>query len=291
MKLFHTATLGFLLLFISTGTNAQKFYLDLKGGYGFPLASQSIAVTDGSSKTQDNLVKGTFGKGMNLGLGFGMMVTNQMGLEIGTSYFNSATIKSHDDYNSGGSHFMEEYEFSSSIIRITPALRLTTTNEHVNAYARIGCVIGVNGYYEEKIKAAAYFSNPQGFNQSVELTQEYKGRVSTGFSGSLGLSYNATQTFSIFIEGNGIAHSWAPKQGEITEFKEDGYDQLNSLSVSEREVEFVNEVTETSNPPLDEPTKSLKMYVPLSAIFINVGIQLRFGGTSKNKDAAAPQKN
>jgi len=294
MKNFHVACTGIILFLISTGTFAQNFYLDLYGGYGAPLSSQTVKVLDGTFQTQEKTVKGDFGKGMNFGAGFGLKMTNLIGLEIGVSYFNSATIKAHDeyyeDYSAGYDH-VDEFEFSSSIFRITPALRFSTNHEHLNAYTRIGCVIGVNGYYEEKLRAEKHNNGPMSYTELFEITQEYKGRMSAGFSGSVGLIYNLCHNFSIFIEGNGIAHSWAPKKGEITEFKQDGIDRMSWLSVSEREVEFVNEITESEYPDQDKPRQSLKMYVPLSAIFLNVGIQFRFGCTSNKKDTPAPEKN
>jgi hypothetical protein len=292
MKHNYTCIIALLLLLYSSEIFSQKIYIDLYGGYGFPLASQAITTTDGSSSSEDKLVKGTYGKGMNVGLGLGYKVTKQIGVELGASYFNSATIKAHDENNSNGSFYMDQNEMSASIIRITPALRLTTTHEHVNAYAKVGFVIGVNGLYENKYNGEnTYNAFPVGHTETNKTTYEFKGRLSTGFSGCLGFLYDASQQFSFFIEANGIAHSWAPKNGEITEYEENGHDELGSLSVSEREVEFVDQVTENSNPSPNEPYKVLRTYIPLSAIFINAGFQFRFGGTSNKKDATAPPKS
>ena len=185
---------------------------------------------------------------------------------------------------------MDDNEVSASIIRITPALRLTTSYEHVNVYAKAGCVIGFNGHYVDNYEGESYNTNPPIYGQAVKITQEYKGRTSAGFSGSIGFLYNASKNISIFLEGNGIAHSWAPKKGEITQYEINGTNQLSSLTVSEREFEFVDKVTENNHPPADEPEKILMRYIPMSAFFINIGVQLRFGSSSKKKDSAAPQK-
>jgi len=291
MKHFHSLKIGIFLLLISTGSFGQKTYLDLIGGYGFPMASQSLVVTDGNSNTEDKLIKGTFGNGMNFGLGFGLKLANQIGIELGASYFNSSTIKSHDETIIRDATQIHEYEFSSSMFRLIPAFRLSTTHRHLNAYAKVGFLIGLNGYFEEIFINKYHSTYPSYHNDEFKIKSEYKGRLSTGFEGSLGFMYNVSQSFSFFIEANGIAHSWAPKKSKITECTDNGTDILGSFTISEREIEYENQITETINPPDNEPTKSLKMYVPLSAIFINVGIQLRFGGDSKKKDAAAPQKN
>jgi hypothetical protein len=289
MKHFSTFSFKLILLLISTNTLAQKTYISLYGGYGFPMASEEITTTDGSSPSDDKIVKGTFGQGMNFGLHLGYNVTNQIGLEVGASYFKSSTIKAHDEHNSGG-YYMDDNELSSSMIRITPAIRLETTHKQMNAYAKIGFVIGINGFYKD-VYTGETDNNAMMSFERINATNEFKGGVSSGFSGSLGFLYNAGKAISIFIETNGIAQSWAPTEAECTEYKRNGTDILSSLSVSERKVEFVDEVKENATPSKNEPTKVLKNYLPMSGIFINAGIQFRFGNTEKKKTETAPQKN
>ena len=83
----------------------------------------------------------------------------------------------------------------------------------------------------------------------------------------------------VYTEFGFIAQSWSPKKAELTKLTVNGVDKLPTLTASEKEVEFVDSYSYSNAGPGNPstPSKSLKMYVPLSSVGLNVGLHFRFG--------------
>src|SRR2546421_63968 len=109
-----TLAFAFLLFsFVYSAAHSQGGYLNIGMGYAFPSAIQNLGTTQVGS-TQE-LVVGSFGKGLNFGATIGYMMNENIGVELAFSYL------------SGGEYtFIDTLDItekvSGSMIRLIPAL-------------------------------------------------------------------------------------------------------------------------------------------------------------------------
>jgi hypothetical protein len=69
-----------------------------------------------------------------------------------------------------------------------------------------------------------------------------------------------------------INMSYAPTKGEVIEYIYNGEDRLSGLSTSDKETDFVDELSSGSSYNSWEPRKELKQKYPFGSMEINVGI-------------------
>lgn len=255
----------------TTTMHAQGAYIGFGGGYHIATASQSLATSNTSSTSEIKLVKGTFGKGIMPSLFFGTMLNTNVGIELGVGYLLGSKIKS--SYSS--SYGTSNYEGSVKAYQLIPTLRICTTAEKVKLYSKSGVVICIAGNFTEMEKYTSIF---QGSTSMTEETiRKYTGGISIGFIGAAGGQFKISEKCSFFSEISFIAQSWAPSKGKTTSYIVNGQDELASLSAEEKETEFVSSISGT--PP--GSGKSLKTYIPLSSVGINVGIQFALAKKAK----------
>jgi len=65
----------------------------------------------------------------------------------------------------------------------------------------------------------------------------------------------------------------SPKKGELKEASYNGTDMLPNMTTSEKEIEFVKEITYDyeNMPPENDPTQALKIKFPTGSVGLNVG--------------------
>ena len=71
--------------------------------------------------------------------------------------------------------------------------------------------------------------------------------------------------------------SYSHLHGEVTKYESDGEDLLSTLSVHDREIEFVNELESDLSATEDEnkPDRQMKSHYPFSTIQFNVGVRIK----------------
>jgi hypothetical protein len=260
--------------------NAQVTYLELTTGYALPLAPQAMAYnyTSNSSDVaytyKDEVINGSYGKGLNVGLKFGYMFNTNLGLELQGDYHLSAKYegesKSNQNYSWNTFSSVNNRSTYATMIRLTPTLVFEVPGKLFTPYARIGVVLGMG-----KITGEETYSNSDG--ETGELAYEMNGGLAVGSSAEIGLKFGLTEKLSFTTGIKAIGMNYAPKRGEITKYTENGVDILSDLTTSEREVEFVDEYSgssASSNP--DEPGKDLKTFSPFSSIGLSVGFRYSF---------------
>ncbi len=272
-----------LLIFISISiTNAQNnggdsiktkgLYFGIDGGYGFSAAKstyQSSTFTYSSNVyTYSTTVKTySLGKGINSGLYIGYMFTKQFGCEIGASYFIGQKFNRRGE----NSDSYQESSSQGSMMRIIPALKYVLGEKKFRTYMKVGLIVGLG----TKVIQNDSYTTPMG-SFVYDDTWEYKGGISFGFHGALGVNYMITNTIGVFAELAGNYQNWAPKKSELTKFNSNGVDMLSTLTTISKEQEYVSSYSYSSNniPDPSQPQKSAKFYMPFSSVGFNIGLHI-----------------
>jgi len=274
MKISSLSTI--LILFaMSAFTNsihAQGAYVDFKAGYALGLSTSNLEWfdfnngTSGTNSITQEQVNVSLGKGLNFGGTFGYMFNKNIGAELGVSYLLGSKTKAQDDYPGGKT----EYSLSAKMLRINPALVISSGLEGLSPYAKFGVIIGAG--------SILYESNDNDDGDIEIFKFKMKEGLAFGLSSSIGILSQVNDNLSYFAELQMTSLSYAPKKGEFTEYSINGTDVLPDLTTSEKEIEFVDSYTYNFNnpPPDSQPSKELKQKMPFSGIGINIGVRIGF---------------
>jgi len=266
-----TLLMAVAISMISNVSFAQ-FYGNVNLGYG--LGKSTMNIGDFSNYTylsptsfKDEQIYLSLGKGFNFGVTAGDMFNKNVGAEIGINYLLGGKCTAEDKYENGTG----EYSLKAGMLRIIPAAKVSAGFEKINPYAKFGAVISFGTVKHEMKQTLG----------SITTTDIwcYKGGVAFGFMGALGVDYSINERIALFAELNTINQSYSPKKGELTEATYNGEDQLPDMTTSQKEIEFVDEVTtayEGGDQSDSEPTKVLKQKFPLGSVGINFGLEIRF---------------
>ena len=279
----------------STNSSSQGsgLYIDFNLGYNFGLNSQVLGYNNTNSQaangdytSKNEVITGSFGKGMNIGGTVGYMFNANIGAELGINYLMGGTTSSEDINSSAivGQEYSKTSttDMSASMLQLNPSIVFSLGKEGFNPYAKFGMVIGTSG----KITGEETLSGNEwdGSSNSVVAvnatkTHELSGSTAFGWSAAIGGTYAFNENMGLFGELNMINMGWSPSKGEITEYKEDGVDMLVGSTVRDRETDYVNETTWTSTPSTPDETKpneSLKNTYSFGSMGIKVGFRYNF---------------
>ena len=270
MKTFKTSILLSALLISTIFCKGQGIYINSNTAYEFSLAPMAISANYSSNKIES--VKGSFGKGLDIGLGAGYNFNKNIAAEIDLNYLIGGKIDFSDasDINTP----TETETLKGRMFRIIPTIKVSG-GEKVRPYAKVGIVLGVGTkLIDESVRYNYLFA---GTVDKYEETTEFSGGMSLGFKGNAGIDFSFSEKFGIFAEVNFISQSWAPKKAEITSYEVNGADKLSTLDVRDKETEFVDSYD--PNLPIEpyQSDKSLQIYLPFSSWGFNAGVKFTFG--------------
>lgn len=253
----------------------QGLFLELNGGYGLSISSNEIAynstVNNGAtgSSGSDEVVRGSYGAGMNFGLNIGYMFNSNIGFGLNASMLIGQKFESTYTYSSPGYASSSTTTYQGKMTRITPNIILSVGEGKIKPYARLGIALGIGN----TITIHDEYSNTDG--DSEIFTFQYDQGLAFGTYGEFGLNIGFTDKLSLNVALNGYNMSWAPKHGILTEYKSNGLDMLPFLTTSDKEFEFVDNLTYNSGAVYNEsqPSQNLKSYNPFSSLGLNIGIR------------------
>jgi opacity protein-like surface antigen len=239
------------------------------------MAPMAISANYSSNKIES--VNGSFGKGVELGLGAGYNLNKNIAAEINLNYLFGGKIDFSDATDSNTP--TETETLKGRMFRIIPTIKVSG-GEKFKPYAKIGLVLGVGTKLIDESVSYNYIFN--GTIDKIEETTEFDGGISFGFKGNAGIDFSISEKLGIFVEINFISQSWAPQKAEITRYELNGVNKLSSLDVRDKETEFVESYDPNLNIETYESDKSLKIYLPFSSWGFNAGIKLTFGSSENN---------
>jgi outer membrane protein W len=282
MKTNFKKASSLLILLFSIGlqqANAQNEkggYVSINTGYSMGTGQPNTAAayilqilnaTEPSATTStQEIAKINLGQGFNAGATFGYMFNKNIGLELGANYLMSSKTNTTNTSYSGD---YRNNEISAKMIQIKPTIVFRGGYDKINPYAKLGMVIGSG----KMILEGDSKDGGDTYNTTLELNEG----TPIGFQGSLGTLYKINEKFSLFAELDLISLSYAPKRGEYTKFIVNGADVLSSMSVENKEIEFVDSFTNTGvSSPSTQPSKAPKVPFSFSSFGLNIGLQYNF---------------
>lgn len=271
-KIIFIATFSIALVTFSV---AQKWYLGIGGGYGFPVAGMGAS---SSTETSFNSETVSLGKGVDFGAYGGYMFMKNMGIEIGVSYhagINNTLTNTSEEYFYQGSAIVntQTENFSGNMLRLIPAVRIQAGDSHICPYIVFGGIIGLapSATYNETFTSQGTTSQPTTFS----------GGYSFGFHGALGVKFMLSSDIALFAECALNYQDYIPAksvQGSETINYVNSYTYNNSSTI--------NNYTNTETQPL--------LHLPFSSLGVNAGIQISIGNSGAAatgaKQAATPAK-
>jgi outer membrane protein W len=241
-------------------------YVGVNVGYNAGAAVQGGLEnrTSTGTTTVRELVKFSYGKGINAGLNLGYMVNENIGFELGLGYLIGGKTKATEKYTGG----QTDFSTSAAAIQIKPTIVLATTIDKVSPYAKFGLVIG-----STTIKS----TSEDKYGSNIDITKTTtKGGMAIGFNSAMGILFPVNSKLSISAEVNMINMQYSPKKSSVTLYTENGVDKLNTWTIRDKETEFVKSITAPTTGGSGVPTQSLSTPVAFGSIGINVGIKYSF---------------
>jgi|SRR5690606_25766965 len=262
-------------------TYGQGLYIKAGASYALPMGKQEFITNDVSATAtsiNETLVSTSYGKGIIPTVGIGFMFTEFIGFELAGSYLIGGKTEANVSIPYG-SEDLEVSKISSkaSSINLLPAIVLKApVNGQIGIYSRTGLTIPIAG--KITTTASTTYTAP-GVSTVVNQTREVKGNMTVGIAGGLGVSIKLNNRLSFWAEANGqMLNVWS-KTAEVTQYEVDGSDLLPSFSVADKEVNYVKELTQSSNNEYNpsginenEPYEEMTQQVSFHNLGIGVGI-------------------
>lgn len=262
-------TMGaFFALSVAT---AQGGYASLSFGYAGGTSNEVLGLeTDYTSAltfTEKN-IEGTNGSGIPITLAGGYMFSEHLGLELGLNYFMGSEVTSSKTttfYGDGSTTTSK-----GSQIRILPQLVFSTgTGSALELFGKTGIVLPVGGSTDFKVDAVN-----AGIPTIVEGTKI--GQLSVGYTTTVGASYGISDNLSVFGELQYIGLRIKSESQIMNSYLVGGVEQISFFPTSSKETIYVDELSETSNLNITEPTEALRSTSNFNSLGINVGVKFNF---------------
>ncbi|MFB6458070.1 outer membrane beta-barrel protein [Chitinophaga sp. Hz27] len=330
-----------LSLAVSSAVHAQdskssrpphsKWYLKAAGGYFFsitpgqfpnvgPYPPQDLHTqyNPANANPLDTLSRkvltGSYGQGVRGGLSVGYNINKYIAVEATFNYFHSAKnlmtrnlstmVSTNKVMGSIDSHgYVNAVDFAPSVV-FSPGL------EKINPYVRFGVVVPLWGRLYIETDAFQLSSPPAGaplppgtlIQTEVHRKEEIKPSITIGMQGALGVSFNVSSRFDIFVEAEYRNVPVKSKSKEVTKYSEVNtavnastgavITQVSSrglgdLSNAERNTDYVTTLDQNSNTPIGQtgtvvhykndnaPANDLKSYINIGGLGVNAGIKFR----------------
>jgi hypothetical protein len=267
----------------------QKSYFKADFGYGLGInGSDYISGSRTYNITVDTMTyfdtykynKISFGSGFYPGLTYGYLINKYLSFEMNLTFFKekSKIIKTKDDYNIVyGYSSMATYQskFTSNALYVTPSLTLSPDLEKINPYLRLGFIFGKCWMKTENDNTLynAFSGSASPYTHVLNEWSSYGG-LSTGLKSTAGMEFYFTDKMKLFCELSYYSISNTPKKAKIKMATLDGVDQKPSMTIKDKEIEFVDEYSTNSATDPDKPRTELKTTYNKNACSMNLGIKI-----------------
>lgn len=255
------------------------FYISVQGGYNFALGKQNVGFfgldtwesgmvnyVSQSGPNSAEYIPVSLGKGGNIGVNLGYMMSEHMGMELGLNYLLGSKYQT-TQRNDTGTDIVNQTLFGNMFQLSPTAVFRSGSYRNIRHYAKVGLLLGLGTKvtYEEDQLAGGdrYFSQ-----------QELTGGVPLGLTGSLGMEYSVNNRVSLFGEVKGNSLTYRPEEGRYVRMEENGADYSQYLSTAQKETVFTDNINtaNTANSPSQHP----KISLPFSSLGLNVGLRFKF---------------
>ncbi len=299
-KIILTGCVGVAMLFMSNA-NAQGFYAELSGGYGWGLGENQLGMESYTDVTlnssgmpvmgdgsYDRTINGTMGTGLNITVSPGYMITKTLGVEIGINYFKGSktTVSENSNPDPDNIDHSKTTAFSNQV-RIIPTLVFNTGGDNaLYGFAKLGLLIPVTGSTTGNMEGYEYKPNYGGTLVKTEVETKTEGKFSLGFRGSVGVGYKISDLLSVNLEGFYTALHIKAKQRTIESYQVNGESQIADAPTYGTETVYVDElngssnnasyISDPTNLDVDKPKEEIMAPTNFSQLGIQIGLKFSF---------------
>jgi len=242
--------LAFLIL-AGMAVRAQQIYI--RAGLGIAASTAAFNTTDYNITTSSAVYttkKQGLGTGMPFVVAAGYNFSKHFALELGVDYIYGFSLK---QTGNGGSYSTDS-KWHGQMLSIVPAFVMSLPLDKFKPYARLGLKLGVLSnviYQRHEINTGSFkLTGDDGMIKSKDY-----GGVAIGAQAALGTDFVLGKVISLFgeIQLDGISYS--PKHYKYTEYTKNGVDQLATMTVSQKQFDYVKETDLMVSSPDDQPAK------------------------------------
>ena len=264
-----------VLAIMSLGTATAQFNLGLSAGYGLGSPGHVLGTTTAPNGDVKNIY-GTLGNGLQANLTPGYMFGEHFGVELGLNgFFGSETTVNKTDGAAGTDRTTQK----STQFRIAPSFYIRSAGEKFSVYARTGLLIPLLG----SVKTEQNDNSIPGV--SIVQISSTSGKVALGYTGAFGFNIHFGTKFGFFAEVGANSLRVKSKATEAKTSTVNGNDQLASAPTYFKEIDYVDELTSSSNnfshnaaSNLSSAREELRQVANFSNFFVQIGIKFTFTG-------------
>ncbi len=258
----------------------QNFYATFHTGYGFGTAPREYINYTTTYNSNNNIYNSisksvSFGEGYYLTCSFGYNINQILSVELALQYSSSAS----QDFGSNYYFYSSQYsiyseEVSGHSYLANPSILISTSINDFKPYLKIGPIIGIA---DLTVNSNNNYNNTNS-TQITETQTFLNGGVAFGYNAAIGVTYDVAQNIGLMLEINDRSLSYAPTKGELQKYTVDGVDKLPGLQVYDKQIEFKDNITSTSNtqPNYNNPQQQPKVQYPFSSVAISFGVKYSF---------------
>jgi hypothetical protein len=313
-KLNFFLFLSFVIFFSQSSMgqwNMKAFY-----GYGFGILKNefttkiinNVIYPDGTEPRIDfSTIRHSLGEGSQTGVEFNYNFRKIPALftGFGLYYTHGNTIKGESDlnydfYNNSVyfAHLTGSYTMKGRLISLAPILGYSIRMNRFRAYSEIGpnlnfVIINENTEISTHVTLPGYWPF-----ETINSRFHYQRNLTVGGMGALGIDYTFADGISLFCESRGTFVFYFPKKGRLVGSLYEGNANMNNLTTSQKEFEFLDEYDPDlydpnsqnislllistdfvgrSDQKEDQPTQMAGKTFSFCNISVNLGFRIRLG--------------
>lgn len=276
MKNILLSAIAFIImnLFSVAPLQAQSF-IDIQAGYGFGALNSSlgnyynVAWTNTTSKIEN--VNISFGKGFTFTGAYGYRFSDVLGASVQASYLLGTNNTITNTYSEPGNPDMYKgiLKYRSRMIRLNPSIECTIKPGKISPFMDFGFIISYGKLIQDV--------HENSYGTEIVGIRKFSGGLGYGITAGLGCQYGLSDRISLYGRLRSESISYAPSHSEVTKYESDGEDLLSTLSIHDRETEYVNELESDVSATEDEnkPAQELKTHYPFGSIHFSIGVRIK----------------
>lgn len=285
-------TLTILLISFYFTYSQQKLSLKLSTGYGIGIPSESLGINDkqvyrketspdGSFiptvRREIDVVQGSYSNGINISLSAGYHITENFLVELAATWNRGREWKTsernEDQIDERVIYWSDRKTFSSSsLLSISPTTIVTIRDGKVSPYV----LTGISFNFPYLVLEKEFYSTYPDESKYDYREDTYYRHLEIGFRTGLGIKVEMNERTSFIMEINHHSVTFKPTHKEITGFIIDNDDQLDSLTIRERETRYMKSIITTSGNGTTNSDSQPSQSLPVSFSFTNLSAQVGF---------------
>jgi hypothetical protein len=207
-----------IIILLKTNINSQSHQVYFSAGYNIPTATVVIGSYYSNGITQQTI--STYSEGIVYQGGFQFSFSENFLLDLNFNYLPGYEDESYHMNSSGAN-----WSYSNSNFSISPTINIKFNVGNISPYTKFGFSINIISL-EQNQESGSIFSNSTS-------NYSYKGDLTFGFVGGIGLNLLFDKTFNLFLEAQLNSFTFYPDELTITQTSSDGTKIVNHYYLKE----------------------------------------------------------